>query len=232
MKSEGVIFLLFTFHFSLFFVPLHPIMGRKIVLLIFLVLQTALAGAQQTDNEKQARRIFNQAYNQVFGDQGATLHYDVNIIGIYKTSGTIWYKGKKQKFVDERVNTWNDGTTAYMAFRKKKEVQIHHANSDKKDKYSGKFKFHPEDFDYSIGEDDGMFLLTLKQKKKAKGSIKVIKAWVTKKGYEPVRLRIKVAFIWTTVTVSDFRTGGITDDLFVFPLNQYKDWKFVDKRKE
>ena len=119
-----------------------------------------------------------------------------------------------------------------MAFRKKKEVQIHHANSDKKDKYSGKFKFHPEDFDYSIGEDDGMFLLTLKQKKKAKGSIKVIKAWVTKKGYEPVRLRIKVAFIWTTVTVSDFRTGGITDDLFVFPRNQYKDWKFVDKRKE
>ena len=207
-------------------------MGRKIVLLIFLVLQTALAGAQQTDNEKQARRIFNQAYNQVFGDQGATLHYDVNIIGIYKTSGTIWYKGKKQKFVDERVNTWNDGTTAYMAFRKKKEVQIHHANSDKKDKYSGKFKFHPEEFDYSIGEDDGMFLLTLKQKKKAKGSIKVIKAWVTKKGYEPVRLRIKVAFIWTTVTVSDFRTGGITDDLFVFPRNQYKDWKFVDKRKE
>ena len=207
-------------------------MGRKIVLLIFLVLQTALAGAQQTDNEKQARRIFNQAYNQVFGDQGATLHYDVNIIGIYKTSGTIWYKGKKQKFVDERVNTWNDGTTAYMAFRKKKEVQIHHANSDKKDKYSGKFKFHPEDFDYSIGEDDGMFLLTLKQKKKAKGSIKVIKAWVTKRGYEPVRLRIKVAFIWTTVTVSDFRTGGITDDLFVFPRNQYKDWKFVDKRKE
>ena len=51
-------------------------MGRKIVLLIFLVLQTALAGAQQTDNEKQARRIFNQAYNQVFGDQGATLHYE------------------------------------------------------------------------------------------------------------------------------------------------------------
>ena len=47
---------------------------------------------------------------------------------------------KKQKIVDEKVNTWNDGTTAYMAFRKKKEVQIHNANSDKKDKYSGKVK--------------------------------------------------------------------------------------------
>ncbi len=207
-------------------------MGRKIVLLILLVTQTVLVCAQQTANEKQARRIFNQAYNQVFGEQGATLHYDVNIVGVYKTSGTIWYKGKKQKFVDEKVNTWNDGTTAYMAFRKKKEVQIHNANSDKKDKYSGKFKFHPDDFDYSIAEDEGMFLITLKQKKQAKGTIKMVKAWLTKKGYEPVKLRIKVAFIWTTVNVSNFRSGGISDDMFVFPSSQYKDWKFVDKRKE
>ena len=207
-------------------------MRRKIVLLVILALQTVVLCAQQTANEKQARRIFNQAYNQVFGEQGATLHYDVNIIGIYKTSGTIWYKGKKQKFVDERVNTWNDGQTAYMAFRKKKEVHIHHANSDKKDKYSGKFKFNLDDFDYSIAEDDGLFLITLKQKKKAKGTIKVVKAWVTKKGYEPVRLRIKVSIIWTTVTISDFKVGGIEDNLFVFPRNQYKDWKFIDKRNE
>ena len=207
-------------------------MRRKIVLLVILALQTVALCAQQTANEKQARRIFNQAYNQVFGEQGATLHYDVNIIGIYKTSGTIWYKGKKQKFVDERVNTWNDGQTAYMAFRKKKEVHIHHANSDKKDKYSGKFKFNLDDFDYSIAEDDGMFLITLKQKKKAKGTIKVVKAWVTKKGYEPVRLRIKVSIIWTTVSISNFKAGGIDDDIFVFPRNQYKDWKFIDKRNE
>lgn len=207
-------------------------MRRKIVLLVILALQTVVLCAQQTANEKQARRIFNQAYNQVFGEQGATLHYDVNIIGIYKTSGTIWYKGKKQKFVDERVNTWNDGQTAYMAFRKKKEVHIHHANSDKKDKYSGKFKFNLDDFDYSIAEDDGMFLITLKQKKKAKGTIKVVKAWVTKKGYEPVRLRIKVAFFWTTVKIDNFRSGGITDDIFVFPRQQYKDWKFIDKRND
>ena len=205
-------------------------MGRKIVLLIFLVLQTALAGAQQTDNEKQARRIFNQAYNQVFGDQGATLHYDVNIIGIYKTSGTIWYKGKKQKFVDEKVNTWNDGKTAYMAYRKKNTVEIHDAQSDKKDKYSGKFKFDLNDFDYAIREDGSDLLLTLKQKKHAKGTVKEVQAWVKRNTFDPLRLRIKVAFFWTTVKISNFRSGGISDDLFVFPRNQYKDWKFIDKR--
>ena len=207
-------------------------MGRKIVLMLLIALLTVTVGAQETANERQARRIFNQAYQQVFGEQGASLHYDVNIIGIYKTKGDICFKGKKQKFVDEKVNTWNDGTTAYMAFRKKKEVHIHDANSDKKDKYSGKFKFNLDDFDYSISEDDGMFLLMLKQKKKAKGTIKVVKAWVTKKGYEPVRMRIKVAFIWTTVKITNFKAGGISDDIFVFPRNQYKDWKFIDKRNE
>ena len=184
------------------------------------------------NSQEEARRIFDDAYNQVFGPQGSTLHYDVNLVGVYKTNGTIWYKGKKQKFIDEKTNTWNDGITAYMAYRKKKEVHVHHANSDKKDKYSGKFKFSPDDFDYSIAEDEGMFLLTLKQKKKAKGSIKTVKAWLTKKGYVPVKLRIKVAFIWTTVTISDFKSGGISDDLFIFPRNQYKDWKFVDKRND
>ena len=207
-------------------------MTRKIVLLILMALQIVFAGAQTTANERQARRIFNQAYNQVFGEQGASLHYDVNIVGIYKTHGDITFKGKKQKFVDEKVNTWNDGTTAYMAFRKKKEVHIHQANSDKKDKYSGKFKFELDDFDYSIAEDGDQFLITLKQKKKAKGTIKIVKAWLTKKGYEPVRLRIKVAFFWTTVKIDNFRSGGITDDIFVFPRQQYKDWKFIDKRDD
>lgn len=218
-------------------------MGRKIVLTIMIVMQTLALGAQEwqraatitadmTANERQARRIFNQAFQQVFGEQGASLHYDVNIVGIYKTRGDITFKGKKQKFVDERVNTWNDGTTAYMAFRKKKEVHIHAANSDKKDKYSGKFKFVLDDFDYSIAEDNGYFLLTLKQKKKAKGTIKTVKAWVTKKGYEPVRLRIKVAFVWTTVKISNFHTGGIDDSIFIFPQQQFKDWEFIDKRND
>jgi len=207
-------------------------MGRKIVLFIIIALQTLVLPAQETANERQARRIFNQAYNQVMGPQGSSLHYDVNIVGIYKTKGDITFKGKKQKFVDEKVNTWNDGVTAYMCYRKKKEVHIHAAQSKKKDKYSGKFKFELDDFNYAIAEDGDYFLVTLKQKKKAKGTIKVVKAWLTKKGYEPVRLRIKVAFFWTTLKISNFQSGGITDDLFVFPREQFKDWKFIDKRDD
>ena len=186
---------------------------------------------EETPNAKQARRIMNTAYEQVFGPQGSTLRYDVNIIGIYKTHGVITFKGKKQKFSDERVDTWNDGVTAYMAYRKKKVVEIHHANSDKKDKYSSKFKFSLDDFTYNVAKDPEGLLLTMKQKKKAKGTIKEVRAWVKEGSYTPIKLRIKVAFIWTTVHISNFRSGNIDDELFVFPKEKYKTgWKFVDKR--
>ena len=197
---------------------------------LLLLALSAQAQEHETPNAKQARRMFMETYNMVFGPQGATLHYDVNIVGLYKTQGTIWYKEKKQKFVDEKVNTWNDGKTAYMAYRKKKTVEIHNALSDKKDKYSGKFKFTLDDFDYAISEDGDNLLLLLKQKRHAKGTVKEVQAWVKRGSLTPLRLRIKVAFVWTNILISNFRSGGINDDIFVFPRSQYKDWKFIDKR--
>lgn len=199
---------------------------------MLLISALCTAQADETPNSRQARRIFNQAYNQVFGEQGATLHYDVNIIGIYKTNGTIWYKGKKSKFVDAKMNSWNDGTTVYTIKKKnkkKKEVEIHNAKNNKSDKYSRKFKFDPENFDYSVAENPDGLMLTLKAKDGVKG-IKEVQALVERKTYNPIRLRIKISFIWTTIKISDFHSGGITDEMLAFPKELYKDYVFVDKR--
>ncbi len=200
-----------------------------VLLLLSMLVSVQAQQAQETPNERQAKRIFNQAYQQVFGEQGATLRYDVNITGIYKTWGNIWYKGKKSKFVDAKMNSWNDGTTVYTIKKKKKEVEIHDAKNNKSDKYSSKFKFVPENFDYSIANDEEGLMLILKAKKGAKG-IKEIHALVKRQTYEPIRVRIKIAFIWTTIKISNFKSGGITDEMLRFPREQYKDYKFVDKR--
>lgn len=210
-------------------------MRNRIILILTLllsVLNPVLAqDSDMTANERQAKRIFNQAYQQVFGEQGAKLHYDVNIIGIYKTSGTIWFKGKKKKFVDAKVNSWNDGETVYTVKKKKKkkEVEVRSAKNNKQDKYSGKFRFVPENFDYSVANDEEGLMLTLKAKKGAKG-IKEVHALVKRQTYEPIRVRIKISIIWTTIKISDFQSGDITDEMLSFPKEQYKDYKFVDKR--
>lgn len=196
-----------------------------------LMLLTALCSvhADETPNSRQARRIFNQAYQQVFGEQGATLHYDVNITGIYKTEGTIWYKGKKSKFEDSKIKSWNDGQIVYTVKRKKKEVEIQNAKKNKSDKYSSKFKFVPENFDYSVAEDPMGLMLTLKAKKGKKG-IKEVHALVERKTYHPISVRIKIAFVWTTIKISNFKSGDITDEMLRFPREDYLGYKFVDKR--
>ena len=205
-------------------------MRNKIFLAVVLLLSTLTSvQAEDNPNARQARRIFNQAYQQVFGEHGATLRYDVNIVGIYKTYGTIWYKGKKSKFVDAKMNSWNDGETVYTIKKKKQEVEIHSAKNNKSDKYSSKFKFEPENFDYSIANHEQGLMITLKAKKGAKG-IKEVHALVKRQSYEPISLRIKIAFIWTTINISNFKSGGITDEMLRFPAEKYKNYKFVDKR--
>ena len=211
------------------------LMRNKFVLTMMLLLAMLCeASAQDTANSRQARRIFNTAYQQVFGEQGATLRYDVNITGIYKTNGRIWYKGKKSKFEDNKVDSWNDGVTVYTvrkgkSKKGKQEVEIRSAKNNKSDKYSSKFKFEPDNFDYSVANQEDGLMLTLKAKKGTKG-IKEVHALVKRQTYEPINVRIKVAIIWTTIKISDFKSGGITDEMLRFPVEKYQNYKFIDKR--
>ena len=205
---------------------------KKRLLLIIATLLTFISIKAQEDspNAKQARHIMETAYDKVFGKEGSSFSYNVNIVGIYKTHGNITIKEKKQHFTDDRAEGWNDGKTVYMAYKKKKTVEIHDPKSNKKDKHSGKFKFSLDDFTYSVARQSDGLMLTLKQKKGAKGTIKEVKALVAYKTYAPIKLRIKVSFFWTTISITNFKAGNINDNTFVFPHERYKGWKFVDKR--
>ena len=186
--------------------------------------------AQESPNARQARRMFDQAYNMVFGPEGSQLHYAVNIIGIYKTEGTIWNKGKKSKFTDEKYIAWNDDVTYYRLERKKKTVTIYDAHSEKHDKYATKFKFLPDNYNYSIKNDpEKGYYITLKAKKGVKG-IKEARVLLDHYTHHPINVRVKVGIFHTTIKITNFKVGGIPDDLFTFPHSQYKDYKFVDKR--
>ena len=206
-------------------------MMRRLRLLLALLLAAAGLQAQEhaSPNAQQARRMFMDIYNKVYGNEGATLHYKVNIIGIYKTEGTIWMKGKKSKFTDERYTAWNDDVTYYRYERKKNTVTIYDAHSDERDKYATKFKFVPDNYTYSIKDSKDGYNITLKARKGVKG-IKEARVLLDKKTRHPVSIRIKLGIFHTTIRISGFKTGGISDDLFRFPRDQYKSCEYIDKR--
>lgn len=185
----------------------------------------------ETPNAQQARRMFDQAYQMVFGPEGSQLTYSVNIIGIYKTQGTIWNKGKKSKFIDEKYIAWNDDVTYYRLERKKKTITIYGAHSEERDKYASKFKFVPDNYTYSIKNDpEKGYFITLKAKKGVKG-IKEARVLLDHHTHYPINVRVRVGIFHTTIKISNFKVGGISDQMFVFPKSQYEDgYKYVDKR--
>lgn len=202
----------------------------SIPLIILCLLFSLGMQAQDSPNARQARKMFDQAYQMVYGPEGSQLHYAVNIIGIYKTEGTIWTKGKKSKFTDERYIAWNDDVTYYRLERKKKTITIYDAHSDERDKYATKFKFEPNNYTYSIKNDPQKgYYITLKAKKGVKG-IKEARVLLDHHTHYPINVRVKVGIFHTTIKISNFKTGGISDNLFTFPRSQYKDYQYIDKR--
>ena len=206
-------------------------MIRQITILFLTFLSLCNVNAQETPNAQQARHMFLTAYNRVFGEHGASLHYKVNIANLYKTEGTIWYKGKKSKFLSKNSNGWNDGVTSYVTKEKRKIVEINYAKSKKKDKYEEKFKFEPDNYTYSIANDPEGYIITVKAKKGVDG-VKEARVTLDRQTRDPKFVRIKVAFLWAKIYITNFKSGNISDDVFVFPRNKYSDFKFVDKRKD
>ena len=204
--------------------------------LIFIItaLWTSLglpAQVKETPNAQQARRMFMETFRMIYGDQGSQLTYNVNIIGIYKTQGTIWTKGKKSKFIDEKYIAWNDDVTYYRLERKKSKIVVYDAHSDERDKYATKFKFSPDNYTYSIKDSKEGYYITLKAKKNVKG-IKEARCLLDKKTRYPISVRIKMGIFHTTIKISNVKVGGISDDLFRFPRDKYpaSKYEYVDNR--
>jgi hypothetical protein len=206
-------------------------MIRQITILFLTFLSLCNVNAQETPNAQQARHMFMTAYNRVFGEHGASLHYKVNIANLYKTEGTIWYKGKKSKFLSKNSNGWNDGVTSYVTKEKRKIVEINYAKSKKKDKYEEKFRFEPDNYTYSIANDPEGYIITVKAKKGVDG-VKEARVTLDRQTRDPKFVRIKVAFLWAKIYITNFKSGNISDDVFVFPRSKYSGYKFVDKRKD
>lgn len=193
--------------------------------------QTLQAQEKETPNAQQARRMFMETYRMIYGEKGSQLTYNVNIIGIYKTQGTIWTKGKKSKFIDEKYVAWNDDVTYYRLERKKNRIVIYDAHSDERDKYATKFKFSPDNYTYSIKDSQEGYYITLKAKKGVKG-IKEARCLLDKKTRYPISVRIKMGIFHTTIKISNVKVGGISDELFKFPRAKYSSsqYEYIDNR--
>lgn len=199
------------------------------VLCFFCSLAVGASPPVHSTNAQQARRLFNEVYNKVFGPDGCSLSYSINIIGIYKTAGDIRMRGKKFCYTESRYHSWCNGKTLYRVDTKKKVVDIFDPNKENKDNMLSRFSYDVNKFAYSWENSDEGIVLNIDAPSGTSG-IRHVKAIIDRKTHNPLALKIKVAFFWTTVKLAGFHAGGIDDHIFVFPQHQFRSYKFVDKR--
>ena len=66
------------------------LMKRTLLCLLWLLCPIiALMAEPRQGNDPEARRTFEKAYDMVYGPKGCSLRYDVNLIGLYMTHGSI-----------------------------------------------------------------------------------------------------------------------------------------------
>ena len=203
---------------------------KRLLFLFLIILSTVSASAQETANARQAKRVFNTAWNHIYGKEGVRFHYKIDILHLYKEEGTSWNKDDKAKSEYKDSKMWNNGDVKYILREKKGIVEIHDPKVNKKNDKLQMFKFEPDSYNYSIAKDLDGLLVTLEAKPGAKVKMKKIIALLTPGNYYPKKLRIKVSIFWATISFSDFQAGNIDDSVFEFPKEKYSNYKIVDER--
>lgn len=203
---------------------------RVVVILFAIHCSLFTAMAQDTPNARQAKRIFNTAWNRIYGDEGVRFHYKIDILHLYKEEGISCNKGDKERSEHKNTIIYSDGKLKHVIRTNKKVVELHDPKVNKADEKLQMFKFDPDSYNYAIAKDPEGFLITLTAKPGAKVKMKKVEAIISEGNYYPKRLRIKVSIFWCNIFISDFQAGNIDDSIFVFPKEKYKDFKVEDLR--
>lgn len=203
---------------------------RVVVILFAIHCSLFTAMAQDTPNARQAKRIFNTAWNRIYGDEGVRFHYKIDILHLYKEEGISCNKGDKERSEHKNTIIYSDGKLKHVVRTNKKVVELHDPKVNKADEKLQMFKFDPDSYNYAIAKDPEGFLITLTAKPGAKVKMKKVEAIISEGNYYPKRLRIKVSIFWCNIFISDFQVGNIDDSIFVFPKEKYKDFKVEDLR--
>ena len=123
-------------------------MMRKLLLLFTFFCLTV--SAQETPNARQAKRVFNTAWNHIYGQEGVRFNYKINILSLYKEEGYSCNKGKKSLSEHKNTIIYDNGDLKHIVRTNKKIVELHDPKVNKKDDKLQMFKFEPDSYNYAI----------------------------------------------------------------------------------
>lgn len=183
-------------------------------------------------NETEAQQVIKQTLQLLQHPGGAKFNYSFHLAGFFNRQGTFLYKKDKSLSLNKKSMVWADGKTVWELNRNQRVVKIMNPKESRKGLKGIDEQFELLEVSYtpSMTIDGNYFKIYLKATSKNVDAKEAI-IWINRKTYEPIKAKVKIAFFWGTINISNFETANYSDEMFTFPMKKFPDVKVIDKRK-
>ncbi len=199
---------------------------KKVSLFIIIALYCCFVNAQ---NESQAKAILDKVAQVVGNKTGASANFTMSGNSV-NTSGTITIKGNMFNAQTSQATMWYDGKTQWTYMKSSNEVNVS-TPSDTQQQAMNPYKFiniykNGYKMDMKTLSSGWEIHLTATD---SKNSIKEMYITVNK-SYQPTLVKLLRSSSWTTITISNFKTGSFDDSYFRFNSKDFPSAEVIDLR--
>ncbi len=188
-----------------------------------------LVGCCSAAGAQSAKSVLDKTAQALASKGGVTASFKVRDAQNGSVSGTISIKGRKFYAKTTAVTVWFDGKTQWTYVPQNDEVNISTPTASELSAINpyGFIYLYRQGYTLSMQTQGQSYVVTMKSQKKA---IREMVVTVSRQSYVPSQVRLLQNNRWTTVTISDFKRGNLSDSLFQFNKKSCPHAEIIDLR--
>ncbi len=193
-----------------------------------LMIFTLCASAQ---NATKAKQILDKTTAIIGNGGGASANFKISSDKIGAATGTIAIKGNKFHARAGNAIVWFNGKTQWSYLKSTNEVNVTTPTE------AQRMRMNPYTFitmyrsGYTLGmTQKGANYQVHMTAQNAQRSVQEVYLTINKATYKPSVIRMREGQKWTTITITNFRTKALPDNVFTFNAKDFPTAEVVDLR--
>ncbi len=188
-----------------------------------------LVGCCSAAGAQSAKSVLDKTAQALASKGGVTASFKARDAQNGSVSGTISIKGRKFYAKTTAATVWFDGKTQWTYVPQNDEVNISIPTASELSAINpyGFVYLYRQGYTLSMQTQGQSYIVTMKSQKKA---IREMVVTVSRQSYVPSQVRLLQNNRWTTVTISDFKRGNLSDSLFQFNRKACPHAEIIDLR--
>lgn len=188
-----------------------------------------LVGCCSAAGAQSAKSVLDKTAQALASKGGVTASFKARDAQNGSVSGTISIKGRKFYAKTTAATVWFDGKTQWTYVPQNDEVNISTPTASELSAINpyGFVYLYRQGYTLSMQTQGQSYVVTMKSQKKA---IREMVVTVLRQSYVPTQVRLLQNNRWTTVTISDFKRGNLSDGLFQFNRKACPHAEIIDLR--